>query len=313
MAVNVKPISIPEADSASDPIDAIWPRYKETREPALRERLIFEYLSLVKYVAGRLAVVLPPTVQMEDLVSSGVLGLIDAIEKFDPRRDTRFKTYAIMRIRGAILDELRSLDWVPRSTRRKARQLEETYAELERELGRAASDEEVSRRLRLTKKAFYTLLAEVSSACLLSLDGFVSHTDGDDNARMGDNLADPHAVEPSSRIEGTEIRELLVRSIEHLPERERDVIALYYYEELTLREIGTLLHVSESRVCQIHTKAILRLRGRLRNHRQDLLAAFEEGIVTESNRGEGKRPRHGVSIAQLVTLPAVEPALTGTE
>jgi RNA polymerase sigma factor for flagellar operon FliA len=283
-------------------VETAWNLYKRNRDSGARERLIFEFLSLVKYVAGRLAVVLPPTVQMEDLVSSGVIGLIDAIEKFDPCRDTRFKTYAIMRIRGAILDELRSLDWVPRSTRRKARQLEETYAELERELGRAASDEEVAGRLRISRKAFCALLAEISSACLLSLDGFVSHVDGDETTRMGDNLSDPRGIEPSWRLEGMEIRDLLVKAIEGLPERERDVIALYYYEELTLREIGSMLNVSESRVCQIHTKAILRLRGRLRYQQESLMAAYSDGIMAESGRGEPRRPHHGASLAGAVAV-----------
>jgi RNA polymerase sigma factor for flagellar operon FliA len=281
-------------------MDHLWVRYKDKADPAIREKLIFEYLSLVKFVAGRLAIVLPPTVQMEDLVSSGILGLIDAIEKFDPRRDTRFKTYAIMRIRGAILDELRALDWVPRSTRRKARQLEEAYAHLERELGRAASDDEVASRLHISTRAFHGLLSEVSSACLLSLDGFVSQLEGDDTTRMGDNLADPTALQPSSKLEGMEVRDILAGSIEALPERERDVIALYYYEELTLREIGALLNVSESRVCQIHTKAILRLRGRLRNHRECLVTAFSEGIMAETGRGESRRPRYGIPYSSVV-------------
>ena len=161
------------------------------------------------------------------------------------------------------------------------------------------NDDEVAGRLHISTRSFYGLLAEVSSACLLSLDGFVSQLEGDESTRMGDNLADPLAHQPSSRLEGTEMREILSRSIEQLPERERDVIALYYYEELTLREIGALLNVSESRVCQIHTKAILRLRGRLRNHREGLVSAFSEGIMGETRRGESRRPRYGIPYSSV--------------
>ena len=285
------------AQTATREVEEVWSVYKKSEDAGARDRLIFEYLPLVKYVASRMAVVLPPTVQMEDLVSSGILGLIDAIEKFDPRRDTRFKTYAIMRIRGAILDELRSLDWVPRSTRRKARQLEEAYSVLERDLGRPARDDEVAGHLKLSRREFYALLAEVSATCLLSLDGFVSRVDGEETTRMGDNLPDLQGPGPSFRLEGAEVRDLLVGAIEGLPARERDVIALYYYEELTLREIGELLGVSESRVCQIHTKAIMRLRGRLRRHSESLITAFENGMVGESSREHVVRPEHGLMTA----------------
>ena len=240
---------------------------------------MLEHTHLAKYVAGRLAIGLPPTVQIDDLISSGILGLMDAIEKYDPKRDTKFETYAITRIRGAMLDELRALDWVPRSTRRKARLLEDAYASLEAELGRSASDEEVSLHLNISPRMLRGMLAEISVSSLLSLDGFMMAGGGEDVSRLIDHFKDPDVASPSAQLEVEEVRRILAGAIENLPHRERDVISLYYFEELTMKDIGNMLGVSESRVCQIHTKAILRLRGRLRQNREALAKVFSEGIL----------------------------------
>lgn len=262
-----------------------WCQYKGESDPRARDQLVLEYLHLAKYVAGRLAVGLPPTVQIDDLISSGILGLMDAIEKYDPKRDTKFETYAMTRIRGAMLDELRALDWVPRSTRRKARLLEDAYATLEADLGRSATDEEVSVHLNISSRMLQDMLAEISVSSLLSLDGFVAAGSGEEVPRLIDHFKDTETSSPSAQIEVEEVRKILSFAIENLPKREREVISLYYYEELTMKDIGNILGVSESRVCQIHTKAILRLRGRLRQNGEALAKVFAEGSLGKEYRG----------------------------
>jgi RNA polymerase sigma factor for flagellar operon FliA len=262
-----------------------WQRYKHVGDPRARDHLVLEYAHLAKYVAGRLAIGLPPTVQIDDLISSGILGLMDAIEKYDPKRDTKFETYAMTRIRGAMLDELRALDWVPRSTRRKARLLEDAYASLEAELGRSASDEEVSSHLKISTRMLQGMLAEISVSSLLSLDGFMMAGSGEEVSRLIDHFKDVDAVSPSALIEVQEVRSILADAIENLPKREKEVISLYYFDEMTMKEIGNILGVSESRVCQIHTKAILRLRGRLRQNSEALAKVFAEGSLGKENPG----------------------------
>jgi RNA polymerase sigma factor for flagellar operon FliA len=217
----------------------------------------------VKYIAGRIAVSMPPTVEFDDLVSYGILGLIDAIDKFNPKQGSKFKTYATVRIRGAIFDELRLLDWVPRSIRQKSKELEEVYTRLEHQLGRAATDEEVASALGITVEELEKLIVQVSGLSLSSLDDMWRIGDDSDEVSMMDTIESPPSKNPDALIEKEEIKKTLVEAINRLPEKEREVIALYYYEELTLKEIGEVLGVTESRVSQLHTKAILRLRGSL--------------------------------------------------
>lgn len=249
--------------------DMLWENYMAVKSPATREAIILRYAPLVKYVAGRVAIGLPSNVEFDDLVSFGVFGLMDAIEKFDPSRGIKFETYAIARIRGAILDGLRSNDWVPRSVRQKARELERICAELENRLGRSATDQEICDAMNLSMQDFFQLLSEVSCTTLSSLDELWSVNSSDeDSVRVLDLVRNNESEDPLHHVEIEEIKTTLAGAIDSLPERERMVIALYYYEGLTLKEIGEIMEISESRVSQIHTKAIFRLRGRLNRWRK---------------------------------------------
>ena len=246
---------------------ALWREFKRTEDPvrvkALRDRLILTYAPLVKYVAGRLGSGLPAHVEEGDLVSYGLLGLIGAIERFDINRDIKFETYAIARIKGSIIDELRSMDWVPRSVRARAREIERTIAQLESKLTRAPTDEEIAARLGVTEDEFQDSLMEISRTSIAALDELWTSSSTGDPVAVIDTIADPDAAEPQSAMAHTELREALGEAISRLPEREKLVVTLYYYEELTLREIGEVLSVTESRVSQLHTKAILRMKARL--------------------------------------------------
>ena len=256
-------------DKTAQSEEALWQDYLTSKSPATREAIILKYAPLVKYVAGRVAIGLPSNVEFDDLVSFGVFGLMDAIEKFDLSRGIKFETYAIARIRGAILDGLRSNDWVPRSVRQKARELERVCAELENRLGRSATDQEISEAMSISIKDFYQLLSEVSCTTLSSLDElWMVHSNEDDSVRVLDLVKNNDSEDPLYQVEIEEVKETLANAIESLPERERMVIALYYYEGLTLKEIGEIMEISESRVSQIHTKAIFRLRGRLNRWRK---------------------------------------------
>ena len=250
------------AERAAD-TQALWQEFKRTGERALRDRLILTYAPLVKYVAGRLGSGLPAHVEEGDLVSYGLLGLIGAIERFDPERDIKFETYAIARIKGSIIDELRSMDWVPRSVRARARDIERAIAELEGRLHRAPTDEEISKKLGISEEEFQDSLLEISRSSIAALDELWSSSTTGDPVALIDTLEDPQAAEPQQAMAHTELREALGEAIARLPEREKLVVTLYYYEELTLREIGEVLGVTESRVSQLHTKAILRLKARL--------------------------------------------------
>jgi RNA polymerase sigma factor for flagellar operon FliA len=245
-------------------MQALWREYRARQDPALRDRLIVTYAPLVKYVAGRLGSGLPAHVDDEDLVSYGLLGLIGAIERYDPDRDVKFETYAIARIRGAIIDELRALDWVPRSVRSRARDIERAIAELEAKLGRVPSDEEIAGKLGLSPEELDESLPEISRSSIAALDELwtISGSSGDQVALI-DTIEDTEAPDPQGALSQTELREAIADAIARLPEREKLVVTLYYYEELTLREIGEVLGVTESRVSQLHTKAILRLKARL--------------------------------------------------
>ncbi|MEW5766774.1 MAG: RNA polymerase sigma factor WhiG [bacterium] len=252
--------------------DELWSDYKRTNDPKIREELIINYASMVKYIAGRIAVSTPPTVEFDDLVSYGILGLIDAIEKFDPDHGSKFKTYASSRIKGAILDQLRLLDWVPRTVRAKGRQLEGVYAALEYKFGRSATDEEVAEAMGVSVEELSQLILDVSGTSMISLDDVWHLGDDDDEVAIVDTIETSSSQAPEAIVEREDIKRLLVEAINRLPQREREVVALYYYEELTLKEIGEVLGVTESRVSQMHTKAILRLRGYLSRFRK----AFKE-------------------------------------
>ncbi|MEZ5243561.1 MAG: RNA polymerase sigma factor WhiG [Acidimicrobiales bacterium] len=249
------------SDDASE-TQRLWADYKQTRDQGLRDKLIIQYSPLVKYVAGRVGVGLPRNVEQSDLVSFGVFGLIDAIEKFDPERGYKFETYAIARIKGAILDELRSIDWVPRSVRSKARTLERAMGKLEAEHHRAPTDDEVAEEMGVTPQQLQTTLSQISFVGVAALDEMLSGGERGESVTLGDTVADG-GDGPMGVYEVEEMRQILAESINRMPEREKIVLTLYYYEGLTLAEIGRVLSVTESRVCQIHTKAVLQLRSRI--------------------------------------------------
>lgn len=244
-------------------VAALWDQYQKTPDTDARERLILHYSPLVKFVAGRVAAGLPQNIEQSDLVSYGIFGLIDAIDKFDPERGFKFETYAISRIKGAIIDELRSIDWVPRSIRSKARTIERAYSKLENELKRSPDDTEMAIELGVTESELAQTLSQISFVGIVALDEVVNGGEkGGGTTTVGDTVADK-VNDPVAAFEVEEMKHLLADAINRMPDRERLVLTLYYYEALTLAEIGTVLGVTESRVCQIHTKAILQLRGRL--------------------------------------------------
>lgn len=238
------------------------PRSKN-RKQRQKEVALSKYSPLVKYVVDRLALHLPKSVERDDLISAAIIGLFDALEKYDASKGTKFETYAIWRIRGAILDELRSLDWASRSIRRKARNVEEVARDLGQKLGRAATEEEVAEALNLSPVELSRLMDEVHGTALLSLSKSVSSDEEQDFIQLEDIVDDPAHKDALDQIETEEAREVLLQTIDGLPEQQRLVVALYYYEEMTLKEIGEALHISESRVSQIHTRAVKTLKGRL--------------------------------------------------
>jgi RNA polymerase sigma factor for flagellar operon FliA len=263
-------VPLPDMGAASDEEDfRLWKEYKETQNPTIRERLILKYSSFVKYVAGRMAINLPSNVEYDDLVSYGIFGLLDAIDKFDPDRNVKFKTYAKTRIRGAILDELRVLDWTPRSIRQKSKQLEKAMSDLEAHLGREPSDEEICAQLNMTLKDLHRLYDDTKQSLMMSLDE--GDPEGEGNVSRKDFLEDVQLVTPEKNAERNDLKKILAAEISRLSERERLVIVLYYFEQLTSKEIGKILGVSDSRISQLHTKAVLRLRGRLAKLRTDLV------------------------------------------
>jgi RNA polymerase sigma factor for flagellar operon FliA len=245
-------------------VDQLWSEYKRTGDRRLRDHLIVRYSPLVKFVAGRVSAGLPHSIEQSDLVSYGMFGLIDAIDKFDTSRSIKFETYAITRIKGAIIDELRSIDWVPRSVRAKARSVEQAYASLEASLGRAPTDAEVAGELQISELELQQIFGQISYVGIVALDEVVSagRAEKGDGATLGDTIADP-GEGPMAAFEVEEMKQILAGAINRLGEREKIVLTLYYYESLTLAQIGEVLGVTESRVCQIHTKAIMQLRGRL--------------------------------------------------
>jgi len=217
----------------------------------------------VKYIAARIAGRLPSHVEVDDLINAGILGLIDAIDKYDPTRKIKFKTYAEFRIRGAIIDELRSLDWVPRSTRQKASRLERAYAEVEQRLGRAANDVEVAEHMGISVEDLTQMLCEARGVSVISIDELRGDADDNFERNLLEYLADPETIQPDVKLNLDQIYQIVADAIDNLPEKERLVISLYYYDELTMKEIGEIMDITESRVSQIHTKAVIRLRSKL--------------------------------------------------
>src|SRR3954469_25716025 len=258
MQTNVKAVELRE----------LWGRYKEQGDERARERLVVAYSPLVKFIAGRMASGLPSHVEEADLISYGLLGLIGAIQRFNLDREIKFETFAVARVKGAIIDELRSLDWVPRSVRARARDLEKAHAELEAQLQRAPTDEEMAAKLKMEVEEFNSALLEIANSSVLALDDLWTFADpegGGGQISVLDTIHDPNAVDPETEAQASEVKDRLADAIESLPERERLVVALYYYENLTLREIGEVLGVTESRVSQLHTKAVLALRSRFQS------------------------------------------------
>ena len=245
---------------SADAVPELWQAYRAERTRDLRDRLILHYSPLVKYVAGRVGVGLPQNVEQSDLVSYGIFGLIDAIEKFDPDRGFKFETYAISRIKGAILDELRSIDWVPRSVRAKGRAVERAFSKLESTLHRSPTEAELASELGYTEVQLQQILGQLSLTGIAALDEMLG--DRADAATLGDTIAD-QSDGPGALVELREMRAHLAESIERMPEREKIVLTLYYFENFTLAQIGQVLKVTESRVSQIHTKAVLQLRSRM--------------------------------------------------
>ncbi|MEB3286719.1 MAG: FliA/WhiG family RNA polymerase sigma factor [Vampirovibrionales bacterium] len=265
-AINISPKSSGKATHKKvDPEDilALWRQYKQNPgHGALREKLILSYLHLVRYVVSRLPVTLPISIATEDLISYGTLGLMEAVERFDPERGLKFETYAVTRIRGAIIDQLRFQDWIPRGVRKRSRDLGEAMHRLEEQLGRAPNDDELAQELGVTKTKLQTMLAE-SNNLMLSLDDTYGSDQSGSKMTLLDTVEDSNSPDPQGEFEANELRNRLATAIASLPEREKLLIALYYHENMTLKEIGEVICVSESRVCQLHAQAILRLRSKL--------------------------------------------------
>jgi RNA polymerase sigma factor FliA len=258
---STRSVTIPPA--VDDELAIRWEVFKATADVDAREKLILHYAPLVKYVASRVATGLPSSVDQSDLVSYGMFGLIDALEKFEPGRGNKFETYAIPRIKGAIIDELRAMDWVPRSIRFKARELEKAQADLEAMLKRQPTEQELAERLGMSRRELHDMVSQISFVSVLALDEVVSAgSDRGEQVSLIDTLADK-GIDPTWGLESQETRGLLAAAINSLSEREKIVVTLYYFEGLTLAEIGEILGVTESRVCQIHTKAVGGLRGQL--------------------------------------------------
>jgi len=249
--------------------------YRITVDPKVKEEIIIEYAPLVRYVAQKIASRLPPNIELDDMISCGVIGLMDAIEKFDPTRDNKFKTYAEFRIRGSILDELRSQDWVPRSVREKAKIVEKAYAKLEKDLGRPATDEEMCEELQCSMDDFHELINKSKSVSLLNIEDAAAMSKGDKKL-MVSLMETSRSANPQNAVSFKRAQEIIKDGIKSLPEKQRLVLSLYYFEDLNLKEIGQVLDVTESRVSQLHTQAILKLKAKLKNHfdsHEDLAAS----------------------------------------
>jgi RNA polymerase sigma factor FliA len=257
---------VTEAEVKAFELKELWRRYKNEGDDGARERLVVAYSPLVKFVAGRTGARLPSHVEQSDLISYGMVGLIEAMDNFEPERRIRFETFAMQRIRGAIIDELRSLDWVPRSVRARARDIEDANSKLENELGRTPTDAELAERLKMSEDELQEALMQIANSSILALEELWMTPDASgDKVSLLDTIEDERAPDPQAALDSSELKDRLGEAVQDLPERETLVIALYYFENLTLREIGEVLGVTESRVSQLHSKAVLRLRSRLKN------------------------------------------------
>ena len=255
--------------SLPDAVAEAWEDYKRDRSAAARDQLILHYSPLVKYVAGRVSVGLPSNIEQADLISYGIFGLIDAIDKYERSRGIKFETYAISRIRGAIIDELRAIDWVPRSVRFKAREVEKTYTSLENKLKRPPSDAEIAAEMGISVDDLGNIYTQLSTLSLVALDDLMASSgEGSERISVVETLEDTRTDNPMDAFESVEMKQILATAINRLPEREKVVVTLYYYEGLTLAEIGNVLGVTESRICQMHTKAVLALRGKIKEATQ---------------------------------------------
>ena len=251
--------------------EELWKIYRKSHDTSIRDFFVKQYAPLVKYVAGKVAIGMPHNVEFDDLVGFGVFGLFDAIEKYDPTKHVKFKTYAVTRIRGSIFDELRSIDWVPRSVRQKSREVEDTIRSLESRLGRAASDEEIAKAMSMNVQEFQSLILKISSTSILSLNDVWYSGEDDDQISIVESVESPTSLNPDTIVEREEIKRVIVEAISELPEKEKKVLILYYYEDLTLKEIGHVLGVTESRISQLHTKAVMRLRSKLTNVKKGIM------------------------------------------
>lgn len=259
--ISRRPASRPQVNEQD--IMQLWQQYKsQPGNPQLREKLILRYLHLVRYVVSRLPISLPVSIAQEDLVSYGTMGLMEAVERYDLSRGLKFETYAVTRIRGAIIDQLRFQDWVPRGVRKRAKDASDAMARLEERLGRPPTEDELAEELGVSKSKLKVILAE-SSNLLISLDETRGDEPGSSALSLMDLVEDKNSPDPQAELETGELRSRLAQAIGKLPEREKLLIALYYHENMTLKEIGEVISVSESRVCQLHAQAILRLRGAL--------------------------------------------------
>ncbi|HXM17725.1 MAG TPA: FliA/WhiG family RNA polymerase sigma factor [Candidatus Tumulicola sp.] len=262
-------------------------RYSIAGQSLSREEIIHKFLPLVKYVAGKISVSLPAHVDINDLINEGILGLIDAIGKYDDSRGVKFETYATTRVSGAILDALRAMDWVPRAVRQKARELERVFTDLEHKLGHAPADHEVARAMGITRDEYHALLMKIRGSSILSLEEFLPNDKGHDVALL-DTLRDS-GPEVTFSVESAELKMSLAGAVEALPPQERTVISLYYFEGLTLKDIKSVLNVSESRVSQIHAQAVIRLRAKLKAIHVDL--GYREGDPSVRQKYVRKKPQ----------------------
>ncbi|MDY2844267.1 MAG: RNA polymerase sigma factor WhiG [Treponema sp.] len=250
--------------------DAIWKEFNKKKTSVLRDKIIRKYMPLVKYVAGKVSIGLPSSMEFDDLVGFGQFGLLDAINKYDLDKKVKFKTYAVTRIRGAIIDEMRQLDWVPRSVRQKSREIEDVISSLESRLSRPATDEEIAREMNISVEDYQHTVMKISGTSVLSLNDVWYSGDDSDHLSIGDSIESPQSLNPDVQVEREEIRKVIIQAINELPEKEKMVIVLYYHEDLTFKEIGQVLEVSESRISQLHANANLHLRAKLTNFRKGI-------------------------------------------
>ena len=261
---NTSPVRVAKSSKRWEVSEREWAQYRKYQTPEIRQRLLNKYVPLVRNVASRMAMGFPRSVELSDLINTGVIGLVEAFGNFDPGRGVKFETYAVPRIRGAILDELRALDWVPRSTRAKSREIERALTSLENELGRLPEKSELAKHMKISVNELHLALDDVSSTSILSLDEVIYREDDNRQVPRIETVVDKSTHSVLGEIEKGELRSFLVVAIDRLTEQEKLVIALYYYEELTLKEIGEVMSISESRVSQIHTRAVMKLRGMVR-------------------------------------------------